>query len=79
MASVPALSVLLASIFINSPFGGPIAGFAYFLYTPTMFAHGRRAEKKRKELIEELSEMNEGEFANEAKKIPRGMLGGFGK
>lgn len=54
MASVPAFSVLLAVIFINSLFAGPVAGFAYFLYTPIMFAHGRRAEKKRKALINSL-------------------------
>ncbi len=54
MAAVPALSVLLALIFINSWFAGPIAGFAYFLYTPIMFAHGRQAEKKRNALIESL-------------------------
>ena len=54
MACVPALSVLLAVIFLNSVFAVPIAGFAYFFYTPIMFAHGRRADKKRKELIEKL-------------------------
>lgn len=54
MASVPAFSVLLAIIFISSPFAGAIAGFSYFLYTPIMFAHGIRAGKKRKELIESL-------------------------
>jgi hypothetical protein len=59
MASVPAFSVLLVVIFINSPFAGPIAGFAYFLYTPIMFAHGIRAGKKRKELIGELGEKSE--------------------
>lgn len=31
MASVPAFSVLLAIIFINSPFAVPLAGFSHFL------------------------------------------------
>ncbi|MCW5912869.1 MAG: DUF1211 domain-containing protein [Cyclobacteriaceae bacterium] len=52
MAIVPIVSVVLALIFIKSWLAGPIAGFVYFLYTPIMFAHGRRADKKRKELAE---------------------------
>ncbi len=54
MASVPALSVLLAFIFLNRWYVGPISGFVYFLYTPIMFAHSRRIDRKRKELIKSL-------------------------
>ncbi len=57
MASVPAFSVLMAAIFINTSLAGPIAGFSYFLYTPIMFAHGNRANKKRKELIKKLKNL----------------------
>jgi hypothetical protein len=59
MALVPMVSVVLSIIFINSWLAGPLAGFVYFLYTPIMFAHGRRADKKRKALIEELRNKEE--------------------
>jgi uncharacterized membrane protein len=59
MALVPMVSVVLAIIFINSWLAGPVAGFIYFLYTPIMFAHGRRVDKKRKALIEELKNKEE--------------------
>lgn len=59
MASVPAFSVFLALCFHNSFYAGPVAGFAYFLYTPIMFAHANRAEKKRKALIESLRVVKE--------------------
>lgn len=55
MASVPAISVILALIFINSWLAGPISGFAYFLYTPIMFWHGRNVDRKRKKLLQSLS------------------------
>ncbi|SEG40845.1 hypothetical protein SAMN03080598_03779 [Algoriphagus boritolerans DSM 17298 = JCM 18970] len=45
--------------FIKSPFAGPVSGFAYFLYTPIRFAHGSRAQKKREELLEGLSDKTE--------------------
>ncbi len=54
MALVPMVSVVLSIIFLNSWLAGPVAGFVYFLYTPIMITHGRRADKKRKALIEEL-------------------------
>jgi uncharacterized membrane protein len=54
MAIVPVFSVVIAFIFINHWLAGPLAGFVYFLYTPIMFVHGRLADKKRKQLIEEL-------------------------
>lgn len=54
MALVPMVSVVLSIIFINHWLAGPVAGFVYFLYTPIMFAHGRKADKKRKALIESL-------------------------
>jgi uncharacterized membrane protein len=56
MALVPMVSVVLSVIFINSWLAGPVAGFIYFLYTPIMFAHGRRADKKRRALIESLKQ-----------------------
>ncbi|MBL7873003.1 MAG: DUF1211 domain-containing protein [Cyclobacteriaceae bacterium] len=55
MTSVPAISVILALIFINSWLAGPISGFAYFLYTPVMFLHSRNVDRKRKELLQALS------------------------
>jgi uncharacterized membrane protein len=54
MALVPMVSLVLSIIFINHWLAGPLAGSVYFLYTPIMFAHGRRADKKRKALMEEL-------------------------
>jgi uncharacterized membrane protein len=54
MALVPMVSVVLSLIFINHWLAGPLAGFVYFFYTPIMFAHGRRANKKRKAFLEEL-------------------------
>lgn len=59
MALVPMVSVVLSIIFINHWLAGPVAGFVYFLYTPIMFAHGRRADKKRKALIVELKQKEE--------------------
>lgn len=56
MALVPMVSVVFSIIFINHWLAGPVAGFVYFLYTPIMFAHGRRADKKRKALIESLKQ-----------------------
>ena len=56
MALVPVVSVVFSAVFINSWLAGPIGGFIYFLYTPIMFAHGRRADKKRKALIESLKQ-----------------------
>lgn len=52
MASVPAISVILALIFINSWLAGPLSGCAYFLYTPIMILHGRNVERKRKQLLQ---------------------------
>jgi len=52
MASVPLLSVLLAFIFSFDQFlVGMISGFAYFLYGPVMFLHGRRVQKARAQLL----------------------------
>ncbi len=51
MASVPMVSVILSIIFINSWLAGPVSGFVYFLYTPIMFMHGKRADRQRRELI----------------------------
>jgi uncharacterized membrane protein len=55
MAIVPAISVILALIFINSWLAGPISGGAYFLYTPIMFWHGRNVDRKRKLLLQSQS------------------------
>ncbi|MFN5169951.1 MAG: TMEM175 family protein [Cyclobacteriaceae bacterium] len=51
MALVPLFSALVALILWNSWLAGPVAGFVYFLYTPIMFAHGRRSERERKFLL----------------------------
>lgn len=56
MAAVPMVSVVLSVILINSWLAGPLAGFIYFLYTPIMFAHGKRSDKKRMALIESLKQ-----------------------
>jgi uncharacterized membrane protein len=55
MASVPLLSVLIAILFRWTWVGGMLAGFSYMLYTPIMFIHGNRSEKKRKALLESLN------------------------
>ncbi|MFZ5970078.1 MAG: TMEM175 family protein [Bacteroidota bacterium] len=51
MALVPFVSVILAFLLRHSWLAGPIAGFIYFLYTPIMFIHGTRSDKKRKQLL----------------------------
>lgn len=51
MALIPLLSAILALLFWNSWLAGPVAGFAYFLYTPVMFAHGKRSERQRNALL----------------------------
>jgi multisubunit Na+/H+ antiporter MnhB subunit len=55
MVIVPAISVLLALIFINSWLAGPISGCAYFLYTPIMILHGKNVDRKRKQLLQSIS------------------------
>lgn len=56
MASVPLLSVILAFLFRNSWVAGPVAGFAYFLYTPILAIHGRRSTKRRIVLLNKQTE-----------------------
>jgi uncharacterized membrane protein len=51
MASVPLLSVILAFLFRNSPWGGLISGFTYFLYMPIMFIYNFRRGKRRKKIL----------------------------
>ncbi len=51
MALVPFVSVILAFLLRHSWLAGPVAGFVYFLYTPIMFIHGTRSDKKRKQLL----------------------------
>ncbi|MCB0487707.1 MAG: DUF1211 domain-containing protein [Cyclobacteriaceae bacterium] len=55
MASIPALSVIVTLLLRSNTYVGAYAGFMYFLYTPIMFWHGIRSDKKRKKLIESLS------------------------
>jgi uncharacterized membrane protein len=55
MATVPILSVILALIFLYSPWAGMISGFAYFLYMPLMFTYGARRAKRRKKVLMESS------------------------
>ncbi len=54
MATVPMLSVILAFLFRNSPWGGPISGFTYFLYMPLMLIYSSRKIKQRKKILEDL-------------------------
>jgi hypothetical protein len=56
MAIVPLLSVILAFLFRNSPWGGLISGFTYFLYMPLMFIYNFRRGKQRKNILMEFSE-----------------------
>jgi uncharacterized membrane protein len=56
MASVPLFSVLLAMLIPNSMAAGTISGFAYFLYFPVMLIFGKRVDRKRKILLERLTE-----------------------
>ena len=51
MGSIPLLSVVLAILFRNSWYAGMISGFTYFLYSPVMFIHGRKTDKRRKEFL----------------------------
>jgi hypothetical protein len=51
MASVPALSVVLAILFRNNKAGGAISGFSYMIYPVVMFGHGYLVDKKRKQLL----------------------------
>ena len=55
MAIVPTLSVILAVLFRNSPWGGMISGFTYFLYMPIMFIYSARRAKHRKKILIEFS------------------------
>ena len=56
MALVPLLSVLVAIILHGNWIGGMLSGFTYFLYTPVMFAFGRRNQKARIALLQSLQE-----------------------
>ncbi len=51
MASVPVVSLMVAIILRNSFWAGPVAGFAYFLYTPLMFGYHSRVTRRRNELL----------------------------
>jgi uncharacterized membrane protein (DUF106 family) len=51
MAIVPLISVAIAMIFHWTWMGGMFAGFTYMLYTPIMFIHGHRSDKKRKAFL----------------------------
>jgi hypothetical protein len=51
LATVPLLSALTAAYFAGTPWAGAIAGPMYFLYTPLMFIHGYRYDKKRRKLL----------------------------
>jgi uncharacterized membrane protein len=54
MATVPMLSVVLAFLFRNNPWGGMISGVSYFLYMPLMFIYSARRMKQRKKILAEL-------------------------
>lgn len=51
MALIPMISVAIAFILKPYWFAGMISGFSYFLYSPIMFLHARKVERKRKELL----------------------------
>jgi uncharacterized membrane protein len=50
MASVPFLSLVIALLLRQSYWAGPVAGFAYFLYTPLMFGFHGWVKRRRKSL-----------------------------
>lgn len=52
MASVPLFSIVLAFLFRSTFWAGPIAGFAYFLYTPLMFGYHRKVTRERAVLLQ---------------------------
>jgi uncharacterized membrane protein len=54
MAAVPLVSVAIAILFHWTWMGGMLAGFTYMTYTPIMFIHGSRSERKRKALLASL-------------------------
>lgn len=56
MALVPLLSTLLAIVFRNSIYAGMFSGFAYFLYTPIMFIHGKRVDNGRKKILDKMKD-----------------------
>jgi uncharacterized membrane protein len=56
MGIVPLVSVTVAMILRGHWTAGMLSGFTYFLYTPIMTMHGKQVEKKRKILIEKLTD-----------------------
>ena len=56
MASIPLLSVLITILFRSSIYVGAYAGFTYFLYTPMMFWFASRSDKKRRKIVDRLSQ-----------------------
>jgi hypothetical protein len=54
MASIPALSVLVAIIFYDNLRVGMYSGFVYFLYTPVMMMFGRNVAKRRRSVLSEI-------------------------
>lgn len=54
MAAVPLLSVLMAVIFHSHWIAGLASGMTYFLYTPIMIFFGKRVDRNRKKLLEQL-------------------------
>lgn len=52
---VPFISVIVALIFRGHWLAGMLAGLTYFLYTPIMMFHGRRVDKKRKEILDKMT------------------------
>jgi uncharacterized membrane protein len=54
MASIPLLSVFLVIVIPNPIVGSAISGFSYFLYWPVMTLFGKRSDKTRKALINQL-------------------------
>ena len=57
MATVPALSTLLAFLLRGHWLAGPISGFTYFLYPLIMGIHGRLTRRNRTTLLETQPEL----------------------
>jgi uncharacterized membrane protein len=58
MGIVPLVSITVAFILRGHWSAGMFSGFTYFLYTPIMVIYGRRVEKERKKIIEQMEQFN---------------------
>jgi len=56
LGTLPLVSVLIAMLFFKKWYAGLFSGMTYLLYTPIFMWYGRKVEKKRAELLREISE-----------------------